>query len=86
MSMLAAALFTMAAGAGSAGATEPAKAKPEDNKTQSDPVVCQVYDELGSRLKRRKICMLRSEWRAQQQEDTQMINRAQVLRGLDPPG
>ena len=86
MSILAAALLTLAAGASSAGATEPAKAKPQDDKTQSDPITCQAYDELGSRLKHRKICMHRSEWRAQQQENTQMINRAQVQRGLDPAG
>lgn len=85
MSILAAALFTLAA-AGSSGATEPAKAKPVDDKAQNDPMVCEVSDELGSRLKRHKICMRRSEWRAQREENTQMINRAQVQRGLDPAG
>lgn len=83
MSILAAVLLALAGGS-SGGATEPAKAKPKNDTTQSDPIVCQAYDEMGSRLKRRKICMHRSEWRAQQQEDTQMINRAQVQRGLTP--
>lgn len=76
MSIIAAALLTLASAGGD---TAPAKAKPE-----SDPVVCQAYEELGSRLKHRKICKLRSEWRAQQEEDRQVVNRAQVQRGLDP--
>lgn len=84
MSILAAVLLTFAAGG--SGSTEPAKAKPEDDKAQSDPMECVVSEELGSRLKRHKICMLRSEWRAQHQEESQMINRAQVQRGLSPTG
>ena len=81
MSIFAAALLTLASGGSAGGDAEPAKAKPV-----SDPVVCQAYEELGSRLKHRKICKLRSEWRAQQEEDRQVINRAQVQRGLDPTG
>ena len=86
MSIFAAALLTLASGGSASGDAEPAKAKPQDNAAQSDPVVCQAYDELGSRLKHRKICKHRSEWRAQQEEDRQVINRVQVQRGLDPPG
>ena len=85
MSILAAVLLTFAAG-DSSSATEPAQAKPEDNKAQNDPIVCEVSDELGSRLKRHKTCMRRSEWRAQREENSQVINRAQVQRGLDPAG
>ena len=86
MSIFAAALLTLASGGSASGDAEPAKAKPQDNKTQSDPIVCQAYDELGSRLKHRKTCKRRSEWRVQQEEDRQAINRAQVQRGLDPAG
>ena len=82
MSIVAAALFIMAS-AGGSGATEPANAKPVDDKAQNDPMVCEVSDELGSRLKRHKICMRRSEWRAQREQNSQVINRAQVQRGLD---
>ena len=86
MSIFAAALLTLMAGGSAGGDAEPAKAKPQDSAAQSDPITCQAYDELGSRLKHRKICKRRSEWRAQQEEDRQVVNRAQVRRGLDPAG
>ena len=86
MSIFAAALLTLMAGGSAGGDAEPAKAKPQDSAAQSDPITCQAYDELGSRLKHRKICKHRSEWRAQQEEDRKEVNRAQVRRGLDPAG
>ena len=86
MSILAAVLLTFVAGGNADGAAEPAKAKPEVGKAQNDPMVCEVSDDIGSRLKHHKICMLRSEWRAQREQNSQVINRAQVQRGLSPNG
>lgn len=48
-----------------------------------DPVVCHSFGEIGSRLKRKRVCMHRSEWEAQRQENVTMINRTQVVRGLE---
>lgn len=49
-------------------------------------MVCMTYQELGSRIKRRKVCLHKIEWDRQNQEEKQMINRTQVLRGLDKAG
>lgn len=85
MSMTAAALLILASGA--AGETnQPSTAKPPQAKTQDDPMICQSDAVLGSRVKRKKICMRRSEWQRQQLEDRQMIDRTQVQRGADPAG
>ena len=81
---LVAALLLLATGSTDAAAA-PAKSTPAPTD-KSDPIVCVSSDELGSRLKRRRVCMHRSEWQAQRQEDAQMINRTQVQRGLEPAG
>lgn len=74
-----AALILLASG--SPDATAPSNSAPAQ-ADKSDPIVCESSEELGSRLKRRKVCMHRSEWRAQRQEEAQMINRTQVQRGV----
>jgi hypothetical protein len=84
MSITAAALLILASGAATGGTSQPSTAKPEDTKDKSDPMVCQTDNVLGSRIKRKRICMRRSEWQRQHQEDKQMIDRTQVLRGCQP--
>lgn len=64
----------------------PATSPASQSTDKSDPMVCESSEELGSRLKKRKVCMRRSEWRAQRQDNAQMINRTQVQRGLEPAG
>lgn len=86
MSITAAALLILASGGAAGGTSQPSTAKPADTKDQSDPMICQSDNELGSRIKRKRICMRRSEWQRQHQEDKMMIDRTQVLRGLDPSG
>lgn len=87
MSIIAAVLL-MAVGAGDVPAvtqpettTNAQPAKPETEQASNDPMVCHSYQELGSRLKRRKVCMHKSEWDAQNREEKMMINRTQVQRG-----
>lgn len=60
--------------------------KPASDTAKYDPMVCQSFQELGSRLKRRKVCMHKSEWDRQSLEEKQMIDRTQVLRGMVPAG
>ena len=78
---LIAAFVLLASGAADAA---PAPANSTTAQTdKSDPIVCESSEELGSRLKRKRVCMRRSEWRAQHQEEAQMINRTQVQRGVE---
>lgn len=82
MSFVAAFILLASGAADAPPAASPATATTD----KSDPMVCESSEELGSRLKKRKVCMRRSEWRAQRQENSQMINRTQVQRGLEPAG
>lgn len=76
MSLLAAALLTLSA-APADSATTNAITPPAD----PDPMVCRTEDEIGSRLKKKRVCMRKSEWAAQREENRQMINRSQVQLG-----
>lgn len=91
MSILVATLLMLSSGTanGELSATPPAApppAKTEQAEASHDPVICQRSTEIGSRLKRRLVCMHRSEWDRQRLEDRQMIERTQVLRGPTPSG
>jgi predicted secreted protein len=82
MSILAASLLVLAAGSSSTEQTTPAP--PEATKpaeADHDPIICQRSTEIGSRLKRRKTCLHKSEWDRQRLENKQMIDRTQVQRG-----
>ncbi len=82
MSILAASLLVLSSGASSTEAAPsppPAATKPAE--VGHDPVICQRYTEIGSRLKRRKTCLHKSEWERQRLEDKQMIDRTQIQRG-----
>lgn len=86
MSIVAATLLILASGAAGDGNSQPATAKPAETTADNDPVICQSDNVLGSRIRRKRICMKRSEWQRQHQEEKQMIDRTQVQRGLDPAG
>lgn len=91
MTILATTLLMLSVGA---AAAEPAPtpapptppAKTESVEATQDPVICQRSTQIGSRLKRRKVCMHRSEWDRERLETRQMIERTQVQRGLTPAG
>lgn len=85
MSITAAALLILAAGAAGEGTSQPNTAKPADPKEETDPMICQSDKVLGSRIKRKKICMRRTEWQRQHQEEKMMIDRTQVQRGVKDP-
>lgn len=62
----------------------PAVATPaakNDKGKHHDPneVVCRTQDVLGSRLKRRRVCMTRSEWTEQQRIDRSLVERSQSM-------
>lgn len=85
MSIAAAALLILAAGAAGEGTNQPSTAKPADAREEVDPMICQTDKVLGSRIKRKKICMRRTEWQRQHQEEKMMIDRTQVQRGVKDP-
>ena len=80
MSLIAALALTLAAGAAD---TPPATAT-DDNPT--DRMICESQEEMGSRLKKKKVCMRKSEWDAQRQQNRQMIERSQVQRATTGGG
>ncbi|WP_395331715.1 hypothetical protein WBP06_03000 [Novosphingobium sp. BL-8H] len=51
---------------------------------QADPVVCEKIQEIGSRLKVKKVCLTKSQWDAQRREDRMNIERSQITRGVGP--
>lgn len=51
---------------------------------QADPLICERIQEIGSRLKIKKVCLTKSQWDAQKREDRMNIERSQVTRGVGP--
>lgn len=81
MRILATAMLVFAMHGAAASAADPAPPAPiQEEKAQNDPMICQSQEELGSRLKKKRVCMRRSEWAAQRQEESQMITRTQLQR------
>lgn len=70
--MFAAFMLMLATGAVPAvdPAAEPAKEK--------DPIICESSQEVGSLLRKKRICHRKSEWRELRAQDRQLINRTQV--------
>jgi len=67
--------LALLAGAQSAPLATPPAAKIEDK----DPVVCQRIEETGSRLGFKKVCMRKSQWAEQRNEDRMLIDRSQTV-------
>lgn len=78
MTFFAGFLIALSTAAGNADAAPTSGAEPAKDP---DPVICHKVEELGSLLKKRSICMRKSEWRSQRDADKQMIDRAQLSRG-----
>jgi len=51
---------------------------------QSDPVECRKFQEIGSRLKIKRVCLTKSQWEAQARDDRMNIEPSQVARGIGP--
>jgi hypothetical protein len=54
-------------------------------KADADPVVCRKMDVFGSRVRKQKVCMTRSEW-ANQKDETQRALRDANRRNSTQPG
>jgi len=64
----------------------PAAATPAVAAKEINPLVCQRFTETGSLLKSKKVCMRKSEWEAQRQENRQMIDRSQTQMPMNSGG
>jgi len=62
----------------------PASVTPAADK--DDPVICEREQELGSRLRARKVCMRKSEWEEQRHQNRQLIDRSQTQQPLNSGG
>ncbi|SFG14732.1 hypothetical protein SAMN05518801_10896 [Novosphingobium sp. CF614] len=51
---------------------------------KADPMICERVQEIGSLLRSKKVCMLKSQWDEQRRSDRSNIERSQVQRGLQP--
>lgn len=49
---------------------------------EADPIICEKYAEPGSLVKKKKVCMRKSEWAQQRQLNRQAIEKAQTQRGM----
>lgn len=54
-------------------------AEPPANTDDKDPIVCQRIEETGSRLSSKKVCMRKSQWAEQRNEDRMLIDRSQMV-------
>jgi len=76
-------LMILALGAGVPGQAADAStatAKPTKTATAKadDPITCETSGELGSLIRKKRVCMHRSEWEAQRASDRMEIERGQV--------
>ena len=61
-------------------AAEPA-AKPPEQPSNANEIVCEKQEVIGSRLGAKKVCMTRAQWAERRLEDRQDLEKVQVQRG-----
>lgn len=72
-------LLTLAFMAGAAGqAADKPETKTAATIKAEDPIVCETSEQLGSLIRKKRVCLHRSEWQAQRQSDRMDIERGQV--------
>ncbi|WP_333838282.1 hypothetical protein [Novosphingobium sp.] len=63
-----------------------AEAAPATAVKDADPMICERSQVIGSLLKSKKVCMRKSEWEAQRQENRMMIDRSQTQHPMNSGG
>ena len=56
---------------------------PDGSKAESSETVCRIIHEIGSRLKRSRMCMTRAQWQEYRRETQRDSERAQMRRVQD---
>lgn len=69
-------MLTIALVAGAQAADKPVAVT--NNTSTNDPIVCETTEQLGSLIRKKRVCLHRSEWQAQRQSDRQEIERQQL--------
>jgi len=59
-------------------------ASADKNANPLDKIVCRTEDTLGSRLKAHKVCATLREWKDQEDENRQEVDRVQQGQGITP--
>lgn len=70
-------VFALLAGTPAAVADDAVATKAKVEKV-SDPMICETSDQIGSLIRKKRVCMHRSEWKAQRESDREDIERGQV--------
>lgn len=66
-------------------ASTPAKAA-KAQQPGDDKVVCQMQDQIGSRLDRRRICMTVGQWKQYEADNKEKVERLQQTVSTRPSG
>lgn len=65
-------------------AAEESAGSPARKKRDPNALVCERQEVLGSRLKKRKVCMTRAQWAEQRRSDRDLVHQSQVNTTLKP--
>lgn len=63
--------------------TPAAAAKPAKD---ADPMICERFAETGSLLRSKKVCMRKSDWEEQRQQNQRLIERSQTQMPMNSGG
>lgn len=78
--LLTSAVLVATAGLSQAPSSPPS---PDGGKADSNEQVCRIIHEIGSRLKRSRMCMTRAQWQEYRRETQRDSERAQMRRVQD---
>lgn len=76
--------FAQAPAAQPANQTQPAAPVAKENPL--DKVVCRTEETIGSRLKKHKVCATLREWKDQEEENREAVDRIQRNTDIAPSG
>ena len=79
--LLVAGAMAMTASAVSADSPPAATASPAaSDKNAADKVVCRTFDEIGSRIAKKRICLTRAQWRENAAIEGRGLEQSEALR------
>ena len=64
------------------GAAPPAAQPQKPTGAESNEIICQKQEVLGSRLATKRVCKTRAEWADAKLQDRQAVEKVQVQRGM----
>lgn len=79
-------LAMQAAAGAQAPASTPPAAPVEVKKNPLDKVICRTEDTIGTRLGAHKVCATLREWKDQEEDNRQALEKIQQGQGVVPSG